>query len=100
MHTWVAGPPAESRKRTKYPSRRRGVREIHSVPPVPERNKMSVTYSQHWRLRRIDRWMSRSDPHLAAMLPIFARLAAGEAITSSEQLGFRRTRAWCSLVWL
>jgi hypothetical protein len=43
--------------------------------------------------------MSRSDPHLAAMLAIFARLAAGEAITSSEQVRFRGTRAWCSLVW-
>lgn len=61
---------------------------------------MSVTYPQHWRLRRIDRWISGSDPHLAAMLAIFARLAAGEAITGCEQLGFRRTRAWCNLVRL
>jgi hypothetical protein len=34
------------------------------------------------------------------MLAIFARLAVGEAITSSEQVGSRRTREWCSLVWL
>jgi hypothetical protein len=37
---------------------------------------VSVSYTQNWRLRRVDRWMSRSDPHLAAMLAIFARLNA------------------------
>jgi hypothetical protein len=61
---------------------------------------VSVSYTQHWRLRRIDRWMRRSDPHLAAMLAIFARLTAGEAIASSEQAGFRRMRAWRHLVRL
>lgn len=58
---------------------------------------VSVSYTRHWRLRRMDRWMSRSDPHLAAMLAIFARLTAGEAIASIEQAGFRRTCAWYSL---
>jgi hypothetical protein len=33
----------------------------------------------------MDRWMSRSDPHLAAMLAIFARLTADEPIASIEQ---------------
>ena len=50
---------------------------------------MGVIYVQHWRLRRIDRWTSRSDPHLAAMLAIFTRLSAGEPIPSIEQTGFR-----------
>jgi hypothetical protein len=59
---------------------------------------MSVSYTQHWRLRRMDRWMTRSDPHLAAMLAIFARLTAGEAIASIEQAGFRDMRAWGNLV--
>jgi hypothetical protein len=59
---------------------------------------VSVSYTQHWRLRRMDRWMSRSDPHLAAMLAIFARLTAGEAIASIEQARFRRTRPWGNLV--
>jgi hypothetical protein len=58
---------------------------------------MSVSYVQHWRLRRMDRWMARSDPHLAAMLGIFARLAADEPIPSIEQAGFRRTCAWYNL---
>jgi hypothetical protein len=67
---------------------------------------MSVGYAQHWRLRRLDRWISHSDPHLAAMLAIFTRLTAGEAIASIEQAGFRHSRAWrtlalmCEAVWL
>jgi hypothetical protein len=59
---------------------------------------VSVSYTQHWRLRRMDRWMSRSDPHLAAMLAIFARLTADEAIASVEQSRFRHTRPWGNLV--
>ena len=58
---------------------------------------MRVRYVQQWRLRRINRRMSRSDPHLAAMLAIFARLAAGEPIASIEQAGFRHTGAWYNL---
>ena len=58
---------------------------------------MSVRYVQRWRLRRINRRMSRSDPHLAAMLTIFARLSAGEPIASIEQAGFRPTGAWYNL---
>lgn len=81
------------------PELRKVPREIHSVPPVPERRHMvGVSYTQHWRLRRMDRWMSRSDPHLAAMLAIFARLTAGEAIASIEQARFRHTRPWGNLV--
>ena len=56
-----------------------------------------VSYTQHWRLRRMERWMRRSDPHLAAMLAIFARLTAGEVIASIEQAGFRHTGAWYNL---
>jgi hypothetical protein len=59
---------------------------------------VSVSYTQHWRLRRMDRWISRSDPHLAAMLAIFARLAADEAIASIEQARFRHSRPWGNLV--
>lgn len=58
---------------------------------------MRVSYAQRWRLRQMGRSMSRSDPHLTAMLMIFARLTAGEAIASIEQTGFRHTRAWRNL---
>lgn len=65
---------------------------------------VSVSYTQHWRLRRMDRWMSRSDPHLAAMLAIFARLTVDEPIASIEQARFRltlpRPRAGREPFWL
>jgi len=40
---------------------------------------------RRWVLWHMERGLRRSDPHLAAMLAIFARLAAGEAIGSIEQ---------------
>ncbi len=46
---------------------------------------MRITYREHWLLRRMDGGLRRSDPHLAVMLAIFARLNAGEVITSGEQ---------------
>jgi hypothetical protein len=48
---------------------------------------MNALYRRHWLLRRIGRELCRSDPHLAAMLAIFARLYAAEAIVSTEQAG-------------
>ncbi len=54
---------------------------------------MRITY----RLHRIDRALRRADPHLAAMLAIFARLYAAEEIISEEQPGpgrLRRVLAW------
>ena len=44
---------------------------------------MRIPYPQHWVLRRIEGSLRRSDPHMVAMLAIFARLTAGEVITSS-----------------
>jgi hypothetical protein len=38
------------------------------------------------RLRRIDRELRRSDPELASMLAIFARLNVGEAMPGWEQV--------------
>jgi hypothetical protein len=49
-------------------------------------------------LRRIERGLCRSDPHLAAMLVIFAQLYATEAIVSTEQAGHRPAPRW--LAWL
>lgn len=46
---------------------------------------MRIPVRQRWLLRRMDRRLCRSDPHLAAMLAIFARLNVREAITSREQ---------------
>ncbi len=61
---------------------------------------MRIPYRRQWRLRRLSRSLCRSDPHLAAMLAIFARLNAGEAITSREQATRPRALAWRGLVRL
>ena len=45
---------------------------------------MTIPGRRRWVLWRLERGLRRSDPHLAAMLVIFARLAADEAITSTE----------------
>ncbi len=52
---------------------------------------MSLPYRQQWQLRHIDNALRRSDPHLAAMLAIFARLTAGERTHDAERL---RGPAW------
>lgn len=46
---------------------------------------MASSFRQFRQLRAIERQLRRSDPRLAAMLAIFARLNAGEAIISREQ---------------
>lgn len=59
---------------------------------------MWIPYRRRWTLWRTERRLRRSAPHLAAMLAIFARLTAGEAIASREQAGradrIRRAAAW------
>ena len=61
---------------------------------------MTIPYRQRWLLRRMDRRLCRSDPHMAAMLAIFARLTTGEAITSIEQADRPDTRVRRCLAWL
>ncbi len=43
---------------------------------------------QRWVLWRMDHRLRRSDPHLAAMLAIFAKLYAGEAIPGRRPAGW------------
>jgi hypothetical protein len=61
---------------------------------------MRIPYRQHWLLRRTNRRLRRSDPHLAAMLAIFARLYAAETIMSQEQAARPGARAWRRLAGL
>jgi hypothetical protein len=61
---------------------------------------MQFPYRPQWLLRRMSRDLRRSDPHLTAMLAIFARLTAGEAITGEEQSTSPGARAWRGLTWL
>lgn len=48
---------------------------------------MTIPGHRRWVLWRLAGTLRRSDPHLAAMLAIFTRLTAGEAIASREQAG-------------
>lgn len=59
---------------------------------------MRVSYYQRWLLWRMSRRVCRSDPHLAAMLTIFARLYAAETISSVEQAP--RFGTLSGLAWL
>jgi hypothetical protein len=60
---------------------------------------MTLTYRQERLLRRADRALSQSDPDLATMLTIFARITAAERLPAWEQLGARLTRALSILLW-
>jgi hypothetical protein len=54
---------------------------------------MTIPYHQQRSLRRIRRSVTRSDPHLAAMLIIFTRLYAGEKMPRWERVSHRVPRA-------
>jgi hypothetical protein len=47
---------------------------------------MSLSYRQRRHLRCIGRSLGAADPHLAAMLAIFARLATGQAMPTLERM--------------
>jgi hypothetical protein len=60
---------------------------------------MTLSYRQERLLRHTDRELSESDPDLASMLSIFARITAAERLPAWEQLGARLTRALSVLLW-
>ena len=76
----VNGPPARSQRADRRPV-------------------MTLTYRQERLLRRADRALSESDPDLATMLSIFARITAAEGLPAWEQLGARLTRALTIALW-
>ena len=51
---------------------------------------MSLSQHQRHQLHRIETGLLRSDPQLTAMLGIFGRLSAGEAMPAWEQVPSRR----------
>jgi len=53
---------------------------------------MSLNHRQLHRLHRIESGLLRSDPQLAAMLAVFAGLAAGEHLPAWEQIPTRQDR--------
>jgi hypothetical protein len=60
---------------------------------------MSLPYRQERLLRRADRALCRSDPDLASMLSIFARVTADESMPAREQLRPQPTWPWRVLLW-
>ena len=61
---------------------------------------MTLPYRQGRLLRRADRALRRSDPDLASMLSIFARLTAADLMPAREQLRSRPRLAWARRVLL
>ena len=53
---------------------------------------MSLSHHQQRQLDRIEAGLLRADPELAAMLGIFGKLSAGQAMPSWEQVPTRRDR--------
>jgi hypothetical protein len=53
---------------------------------------MSINHHQQRQLYRIESRLSRSEPHLAAMLTVFGRLSAGQCLPAWEQVPSRQDR--------
>ena len=53
---------------------------------------MSFSHHQQHQLHRIETGLLRADPQLAAMLGIFGKLSAGQAMPAWEQVPARRDR--------
>ena len=53
---------------------------------------MSLSYHQQRQLHRIESGLLRADPQLAAMLGIFGKISAGQAMPSWEQVPTRPDR--------
>ena len=53
---------------------------------------MSLSHHQQRQLHRIETGLLQADPQLAAMLGIFGKLTAGQAMPSWEQVPTRRDR--------
>jgi hypothetical protein len=53
---------------------------------------MSLNHAERHQLHRIESRLFRSDPHLAAMLAVFAWLCDGQGLPAREQLAIRQGR--------
>jgi hypothetical protein len=71
------------------------------TPTGPDSTLGTVTlpYRERRALWRADRALCRSDPELALMLSIFARITAQERLPAREQLRPNRAWAWSILLW-
>ena len=60
---------------------------------------MTLPHRQERLLRHADEALCQSDPDLASMLTIFARMTAAEGMPDREQLRPRPIWAWRALLW-
>jgi hypothetical protein len=60
---------------------------------------MTLPYREERLLQRVDHALCRSDPDLASLLSIFARLNAAEGMPARERLRPQPSRAWRVLLW-
>jgi hypothetical protein len=60
---------------------------------------MTLPYRQERLLRRTARALSESDPDLASMLSIFARITASEGLPAWEQRRPRLAWVWRAALW-
>jgi Protein of unknown function (DUF3040) len=79
---------ARTRTRTGRP---RAVRS-HRQQIAGQEHIMSLNYHQQHQLSRIESRLLRSDPKLASMLTVFARLSAGQRMPTWEQIATRPDR--------
>src|ERR1700722_164776 len=64
-----------------------------------DREAMTLPSREERLLRRVDQALRRSDPDLASLLSIFARLNAAEAMPARERLRPQPSWAWRGLLW-
>jgi hypothetical protein len=60
---------------------------------------MTLPYREERLLRRVDQALRQSDPDLASLLSVFARLNAAEAMPAGERLRPQPSWAWRVLLW-
>jgi hypothetical protein len=60
---------------------------------------MTLPYRQERLLRRTDRALSVSDPHLASMLSLFTQITRAERLPAWEQRRPRLAWAWSVALW-
>jgi len=86
-----AGPPAAgTADGYPLPVTWRGIGAHTSGRLAAQEHVMSLSHHQQHHLYRIETGLLQSDPQLTAMLGIFSRLSAGEAMPAREQVLTRR----------
>jgi hypothetical protein len=84
MNRWLAHHPVPAAAPGPAP------RAHTSGRPAAQEHVMSLSHYQEHQLHRIETGLLRSDPQLTAMLGIFGKLSAGEAMPAWDQVPTRQ----------